>query len=108
MKIRQLTFHDDHQFRKIINLYIRDTREDLTSLETSLKAGDLGNSSLLFHRMAGRISLMGNEKLAFTLRKLEIDTRNGETPAREAMSALKDSIGSLIDFLEQENSNFVL
>ncbi len=107
-KIRQLTYGDEQQLRRILNLYITDTNADLATLNNCFAHSDWENCALILHRMAGRTGLIGNNKLAFTLRKLEIDTRNGTPPSPETMSALTRDIESLLGFLKQENSIFVL
>ncbi|SEN37878.1 Signal transduction histidine kinase [bacterium A37T11] len=101
-KLRKLTFHNEQQFRNIIQLYIQDTRSDMDELDAAISKADMNSMALLFHRMAGRTAQIGNEKIAFQLRKLEIDSRNGDMPSSEIITGLKQDTKQLINFLNQE------
>ncbi len=73
-------FELDQKSDDILQLFERDTLEDMERLRSFYQDRDTENMSLLFHRLAGRISQFGNEKLGMKLRRLEIDTRNDEVP----------------------------
>lgn len=63
----------------IIDLFITDTQNDLKSLHESHQSNDQDRSELLLHRMAGRTAQLGGDQIAFKLRKMEIDLRNGDS-----------------------------
>src|SRR5690606_36161065 len=63
----------------IIRLFTNDTQKDLKDLYDSFHAKDHDNTELLVHRMAGRTAQLGGDPIAFKLRKMEIDLRNGES-----------------------------
>jgi signal transduction histidine kinase/CheY-like chemotaxis protein len=65
----------------IIDLFTNDTQKDLKELHDSFHANNFNKSELLVHRMAGRTAQMGGDHIAFKLRKMEIDLRNGESLA---------------------------
>lgn len=81
-KIQQLALGDEEQAQKITELYTRDTTKDIAALKKYYQLKDLNNIELLLHRIAGRTAQIGAEKLAFPLRKMEIDARNGELPKK--------------------------
>lgn len=60
--------------------YISDTENDTRMIRTAYTNEDADTVELIFHRLAGRTAQIGNDKLAFRLRKLEIDTRNDGMP----------------------------
>src|SRR5690606_31669355 len=63
---------------RIISLLIQDSLSDLESLKQYQEQEDLSKLSFTCHRLAGRIGQFGQDKLAFKLRKIEIDSRNGD------------------------------
>lgn len=65
----------------IIKLFTNDTEKDLKELHDSFHAKNHDKSELLVHRMAGRTAQLGGDPIAFKLRKMEIDLRNGESLA---------------------------
>src|SRR5690606_1452592 len=67
----------DQQIRE---LFVADTLADLDRLKQHYQNQQLDELSFTCHRMAGRIAQFGQDRLAFQLRKMEIDTRNGEYP----------------------------
>lgn len=63
----------------IIKLFTNDTQKDLKELHDSFHSKNHDRSELLVHRMAGRTAQLGGNHIAFKLRKMEIDLRNGES-----------------------------
>lgn len=63
----------------IIKLFTNDTEKDLKELHDSFHSKDHDKTELLVHRMAGRTAQLGGDHIAFKLRKMEIDLRNGES-----------------------------
>lgn len=73
-------FDIDDADGRIRALFVSDTLDDLRRLRQYHDEQALGPLSFISHRLAGRIAQFGEERLAFQLRKIEIDTRNGELP----------------------------
>lgn len=65
---------------RIRELFIADTLNDLESLREQYQEQKLEEVSFTSHRLAGRLAQFGQDRLAFSFRKMEIDTRNGENP----------------------------
>lgn len=63
----------------IMKLFTNDTEKDLKELYDSFHAHNYSKSELLVHRLAGRTAQLGGDHIAFKLRKMEIDLRNGES-----------------------------
>jgi len=89
---------DEEQANRILQLYVNDTLADLNTLHAHYENQDLPGVELLLHRIAGRTAQVGADKIAFRLRKLEIDARSGELPhAGEYESA----VAELTAFVQQ-------
>lgn len=88
---------DDKQTNHIIALYTRDTASDMAALDDYYKAHDLPNMELVLHRIAGRTAQIGAARIAFQLRKMEIDARNGELPSE---SEMENTMSQLADFVQ--------
>lgn len=76
--------------------YAEDTDNDILALRTAYTVGDAGTVELLFHRLAGRTGQIGNNALAFRLRKMEIDTRADGMPAYPAFDRLVTEIEQFV------------
>lgn len=82
----------------ILQLFITDTLADLSELKAAVKQKNSDQAENLFHRLAGRTAQLGQDRIAFQLRKCEIDTRNDElTPLLEVIQIEKQ----LLDFIQQ-------
>lgn len=78
--IHQFVHGDEEQANRILRLYISDTLADLMTLQAHYENRESAEVELLAHRIAGRTAQVGADKIAFLLRKLEIDARSGELP----------------------------
>ncbi len=96
--IQHLSLGDEEQTSKIIALFAKDTTADVAILKEYYQQRDLANVELLSHRLAGRTAQIGGDKIAFYLRKMEIDARNGELPQADAF---EQTITQLMDFVQQ-------
>jgi len=96
--INDLAMGDNQQAHHIAALYTRDTASDIADLKKHYQAGNLPDVELLLHRIAGRTGQIGADKIAFQLRKMEIDARNGELPP---VSDLERSIDQLSELMQQ-------
>lgn len=96
-------YEDPKELSKIIDLFIKDTLEDLSKLKTAIRHESTIDAEILFHRLAGRSAQLGQEKVAFNLRKCEIDARNGEIPTQLEYAKIEKQLVSFINFLKKGN-----
>lgn len=96
----KLAMGDGEQVLKILNMYVQDTHKDIVSLQAYYDQQDSDNVELLLHRIAGRTAQIGAEKIAFKLRKMEIDTRNGEFPEEAEYVNLMNALHSFIQQIQ--------
>jgi CheY-like chemotaxis protein len=97
--ILPMVYDDPKELNNIINLFIKDTLDDLMNLKSAIKKQNGVSAEILLHRLAGRCAQLGQEKIAFSLRKCEIDTRNGEITGMEEVDKIETQILYFIDFL---------
>lgn len=96
--IKQAEMNDE----RINNLFIVDTNEDLHNLHESVSSQNYETAELLAHRMAGRTAQLGGDKIAFMLRKMEIDIRNGELPSSIQIQEIDKRLKQFILTLNQK------
>lgn len=94
--LSKLTMDDHEQVTKILQLYMQDTQADIETIRQASIAEDHDTVELLLHRMAGRTAQIGADKLAFKLRKLEIDTRNDGKPDQHELNNALNEIESFV------------
>lgn len=99
--LKKLTFNDNNQVLKILNIFVKDTTKDLISLRNALQANERDELALICHKLAGRTSQIGGQKIAMKLRKLEIDIRNNEFDILE-IQAVIDQLYRLLEYLQDE------
>lgn len=92
-------YEDPKELTKIINLFIKDTLDDLMNLKSAIKKENEVDAEIILHRLAGRSAQLGQEKIAFALRKCEIDTRNGELTPLSEIDKIESQLLYFIDFL---------
>src|SRR5690606_18095661 len=98
---KKLTYNDSNQVTKILNIFIKDTGKDLINLRNALQANEREQLALICHKLAGRTSQIGGQKIAIKLRKLEIDIRNNEFDILEIQGII-DQLYRLLDYLKEE------
>ncbi|SEK95792.1 hybrid sensor histidine kinase/response regulator [Parapedobacter koreensis] len=98
--VRQFAPDDEVQAHNIIALYTRDTTADIATLTDYYHAHDLENVELLLHRVAGRTAQIGADKIAFQLRKMEIDARNGDLPPETELQRALMQLDELMQQLQ--------
>src|SRR5690606_8109763 len=97
--ILSMIYEDPQELSKIIDLFIKDTLDDLMDLKSAVRKQNAVDAEILFHRLAGRTAQLGQEKIAFMLRKCEIDTRNGEISNIDEVEQIETQLLQFIDFL---------
>ena len=85
---------NEQQFKAILLQFHGDTRQDIDALEQSIATQDVEQTTLLLHRMAGRVGQMGEKNLAARLRHLEMSLRQ-ENELSDWTEELEDEIQSL-------------
>jgi signal transduction histidine kinase/HPt (histidine-containing phosphotransfer) domain-containing protein/ActR/RegA family two-component response regulator len=73
--LEKMTFGDSEQLKRILYRFTEDSKNDMDSLESSIKGDDLEPILLLVHRLAGRIAQIGSKALAGEFRRMEINIR---------------------------------
>ncbi|MGK6351101.1 ATP-binding response regulator [Parapedobacter sp. DT-150] len=101
---QSLASDDEAEANNIISLYTRDTTADITALRDYYERRDLPNVELLLHRIAGRTAQIGADKIAFHLRKMEIDARNDELPPIAEFERTLTQLTELIQQLQIQGS----
>jgi len=99
--LRRLTFNDNTQLIKILNIFIKDTAKDLVRLRNAIQTNDREELALLCHKLAGRTSQIGGQRIAIKLRKLEIDIRSDEFDILEIQGVI-DQLYRLLDYLKED------
>jgi len=99
--LKKMAFNDNSQLLKILNIFIKDTAKDLIKLRNALQANEREELALICHKLAGRTSQIGGQKIALKLRKLEIDVRNNEFDILEIQGVI-DQLYRLLDYLKEE------
>lgn len=87
----------EEQENGVLELFIQNTEDDLTHLERSIVESRLADAELLAHRLAGRTAQLGGSNVAFLLRKMEIDLRNGELPSRDELMKIKTLVEAFME-----------
>ena len=91
----------------IVQLFISDTLSDLADLKDAIKEAKNDVAENLLHRLAGRTAQFGQEKIAFQLRKCEIDTRSGDlTPLSEVLKIEKNLLEFITQLKEKDVTHF--
>ena len=80
--IEKMAFGDRNLIRRIVNRFEADTSSDMRELQHALERVEIGEVSLLLHRIAGRTSQIGGRALAARFRSEEIAVeKSGELNA---------------------------
>jgi len=99
--LKKMAFNDHTQLIKILNIFIKDTAKDLIKLRNALQANEREELALICHKLAGRTSQIGGQKIALKLRKLEIDIRNNDFDILEIQGVI-DQLYRLLDYLKED------
>lgn len=103
--IQTIIENGDQEVRpQIIKLFKDGTEADLGELRTTVASGDIYQSEFLLHRLAGRTAQMGEDTIAFVLRKMEIDARSGELPNSQEVAEIEQRLLQFIEVLNQEEA----
>lgn len=76
--LRQMTMGDDELFQSVLQQFLQETKDDIESLQETMKYLDYPKIRELIHKLAGRIGQVGVEKLSEKLRKIEDDIVQGK------------------------------
>ena len=91
-------------FRKMVELFIRETEADLKKLKQACDLGDCEETALTAHHIKGAALNMEFNKLAQAAESLENDARQGklETAAR-FRAIIKAELAEICDSLSEKN-----
>lgn len=95
---------DEHIRPKVIKLFRDGTKKDLIELKSNVLSDNIHQTEFLLHRLAGRTAQMGEESIAFILRKMEIDARSGEQPDVEDVEEIEHRLEQFIELLNKEEA----
>src|SRR5690606_5651649 len=90
---------DEHIRPKVIKLFKDGTKKDLAELKSNVLSDNIYQTEFLLHRLAGRTAQMGEESIAFVLRKMEIDARSGEQPGVDEVEEIEHRLKQFIELL---------
>jgi signal transduction histidine kinase/DNA-binding response OmpR family regulator/CHASE3 domain sensor protein len=85
---------NEEQFKAILHQFHSETRQDIDALAEGIAQHDVEQTTLLLHRMAGRVGQMGEKNLAARLRHLEMALQQ-EDHLEDWTEELEDEIQSL-------------
>lgn len=80
---------------EIEDLFKTETREDLLKLKKFIEEKEYRQIENILHKLAGRLGQMNYSKLAFQIRKMEIDLRAEDYPSSEAFEKLLKDLSEL-------------
>lgn len=92
--LKQMTFGDETQMRKILERFIYDSEHDIHQLNAAIDNSQRDEVSLLLHRIAGRTAQIGAKQIASDFRMLELDSQN-EMEDENQIVKIKESINNL-------------
>lgn len=95
---------DEHIRPKVIKLFKDGTKKDLAELKSNVLSDNIYQTEFLLHRLAGRTAQMGEESIAFVLRKMEIDARSGEQPGVDEVEEIEHRLKQFIELLNKEEA----
>ncbi len=72
-ELEKMTYGDKDLMRSILEQFIEDSRNDFNLLKHAVEHADVDKAVLLFHRLAGRTSQVGDKKLGAEFRKCELE-----------------------------------
>lgn len=101
----QTILENDEDIRpKVIKLFKDGTKKDLKELKSNISSEDIYQTEFLLHRLAGRTAQMGEDSIAFVLRKMEIDARSGELPGSQDVEDIEHRLLQFIEALNTEEA----
>lgn len=99
-----LEVNDDEVRPKVVKLFKEGTKKDLKELRRTISSNDIYETEFLLHRLAGRTAQMGEDSIAFILRKMEIDARAGDVPNIQEFNDIEHRLLLFIDALNKEEA----
>ncbi|MCE7041926.1 ATP-binding protein [Dyadobacter sp. CY312] len=97
-----MTFGDDTMMREILEIFVKDSREDITKLKEMLDNSEIPEMHELMHRMAGRTGQIGAREVSASFRFYEIAIRDGKEISAREISELITQAASVIDQVEEK------
>lgn len=109
-QLKKMTFGDPILMKQILDQFTKDSIEDSLMVRTALKESDLDTTSLVLHRMAGRIAQMGLSDLASRFRIMELGLRenntNGIKHNQQEILVMLSSLSHALKVLQKHELNY--
>ncbi len=101
--LTEMTFGDEGMLREILDLFVKDSKQDLTTIEDMLATSKTDGMHELMHRMAGRTGQIGAKEVSAKFRHQEIALRDeGKKIAPEAVRELIAEAKGVIEEIEEK------
>jgi signal transduction histidine kinase/DNA-binding response OmpR family regulator len=101
--LEEMTFGDEALLKEILEQFVKDTRHDLTELQSAISENSTEIITEIAHRLSGRIGQIGAPEISAQFRKIEISLR--EDPESISASELNKTVAEadvLIDRIDEK------
>jgi FixJ family two-component response regulator/anti-sigma regulatory factor (Ser/Thr protein kinase) len=93
--VTEMAFGDSSRILMILNQFVSDSLSDSEQIRASISAGNIEDSLLLLHRIAGRVAQIGSSELAGEFRLAEINLGDSNKISAEFERKLEDLLQKL-------------
>ena len=101
--LSEMTFGDENVLREILDQFVKDSRNDIGTLQKSIDNSDSESIHEIMHRMAGRSGQIGARDLSARFRHYEIAIREKKKVfSRDELSDLVKQAELMIDQVEEK------
>jgi signal transduction histidine kinase/DNA-binding response OmpR family regulator len=97
--LEEMTFGDEALLKEILEQFVKDTRHDLTELQSAISENKPEIITEISHRLSGRIGQIGASEISAQFRKIEISLR--EDPKSISASELNETVAEADVLIEQ-------
>ncbi|MHA4894343.1 hybrid sensor histidine kinase/response regulator [Pedobacter sp. PWIIR3] len=109
-QLKKMTFGDPVLMRQILDQFTKDSEDDSEVIRAALSENNVELTSLVLHRMAGRIAQIGINELSskFRVMELRLRTENSNSIAENRLEILNllSSLSHALKMLQKEESNY--
>jgi two-component system sensor histidine kinase/response regulator len=100
-QLREVTGHNQHEMRELVNLYLEQTATEMAKLQVAISAGAMRDVERLAHGCAGASSNCGMVGIAPLFKELEHAAREGQlTNGAERCAVLVEAFERTKSFLQ--------
>ncbi|MCF2496333.1 hybrid sensor histidine kinase/response regulator [Dyadobacter chenhuakuii] len=97
--LNEMTFGDESLLREILEQFVKDSRKDVSDLDSYIQNNDLDKAQELMHRLAGRTGQIGARELSAKLRQYEVALR--EDPSKISIAEMQQVVKNAAIVVEQ-------